>query len=241
MSGVNAESLREPVTIDAAPDLLPCLARLAQLQHESVDRLAVQAAAEAALSEYANDPKGQLKTVAAQLQVVAPRWLPAPDAARMPALVYAQHGEQVGQWGVLRGQNAQGHWISDWWDVANNRWNECADAQLDRHAIATLRLTRPYSASNSPVYQLITDALFAHSSMLREAVVGGVMINLVALVTSFYSMQVYDRVIPTAASQTLLVLTLGVLGAATRRCAAFLPQSPPVCWWMRRLHCCFWG
>ena len=77
MSNVNPEIQHAPVTIDAAPDLLPCLARLAQLQHESVDRLAVQAAAEAALTEYANDPKGQLKTVATQLQVAPPRWLPA--------------------------------------------------------------------------------------------------------------------------------------------------------------------
>jgi ATP-binding cassette subfamily C protein LapB len=35
----------------------------------------------------------------------------------------------------------------------------------------------------------------------------------IALATSFYSMQVYDRVIPTSATQTLLVLTLGVLVA----------------------------
>lgn len=213
MSGVNAESLREPVTIDAAPDLLPCLARLAQLQHESVDRLAVQAAAEAALSEYANDPKGQLKTVAAQLQVVAPRWLPAPDAARMPALVYAQHGEQVGQWGVLRGQNAQGQWISEWWDATTQRWQERADASLPDHAVATFKLSRPYLDRRRPVYRLIRDEIFAHRKLLREAVIGGLMINVVALATSFYSMQVYDRVIPTNAAQTLLVLTLGVLVA----------------------------
>ena len=49
--------------------------------------------------------------------------------------------------------------------------------------------------------------------LLREAMLGGLMINFVALATSFYSMQVYDRVIPTAAAQTLLVLTLGVLAA----------------------------
>ena len=127
MSGLNPDGPHAPLTIDSAPDLLPCLARLAQLQHESVDRLAVQAAAEAALSEYANDPKGQLKTVAAQLQVVAPRWLPAPDAARMPALVYALHGERAGQWGVLRGQNATGHWISEWWDATTQRWQERAE------------------------------------------------------------------------------------------------------------------
>ena len=220
MSSVNPESPHAPVTIDSAPDLLPCLARLAQLHHESVDRLAVQAAAEAALSAYAHDPKGQLKTVAAQLQVAAPRWLPAPDAARMPALVYALHGERVGQWGVLRGQNAQGQWISEWWDAASQRWQERADASLPDHAVATFKLSRPYLASRSPVYQLIRDEIFAHSKLLREAVIGGLMINVVALATSFYSMQVYDRVIPTNAAQTLLVLTLGVLVAILFELAA---------------------
>ena len=194
--------------------LLPCLARLAQLQHESVDRLALQEAVAAAQAVPDAAGKRQLKTVTEHLQVKAARWLSGPDASKVPALLHTLDGEQgQGQWGVLRGQNAQGQWISDWWDAANNRWNECADAKLDSHAVATVRLSPPYSAGSSPVYQLIRDALFAHSGVLREAVVGGVMINLMALATSFYSMQVYDRVIPTAASQTLLVLTLGVLGA----------------------------
>jgi ATP-binding cassette subfamily C protein LapB len=194
--------------------LLPCLARLAQLQHESVDRLALQEAVAAAQAVPDAAGKRQLKTVTEHLQVKAARWLSGPDASKVPALLHTLDGEQgQGQWGVLRGQNAQGQWISDWWDAANNRWNECADAKLDSHAVATVRLSPPYSAGSSPVYQLIRDALFAQSGVLREAVVGGVMINLVALATSFYSMQVYDRVIPTAASQTLLVLTLGVLGA----------------------------
>jgi ATP-binding cassette subfamily C protein LapB len=213
MSIVNPEGVHEPVTIDATPDLLPCLARLAQLQHESVDRLAVQAAAEAALTVSAHDPKGQLQTVSAQLQVAAPRWLPAPDAARMPALLYALHGERVGKWGVLRGQNTQEEWISEWWDATSQRWQERADASLPDHAVATFKLSRPYVASQSPVYQLIRDEIFAHRSVLREAVIGGLMINVVALATSFYSMQVYDRVIPANAAQTLLVLTLGVLVA----------------------------
>jgi ATP-binding cassette subfamily C protein LapB len=56
--------------------------------------------------------------------------------------------------------------------------------------------------------------------VLREAVIGGLMINVVALATSFYSMQVYDRVIPANAVQTLLVLTLGVLVAIVFELAA---------------------
>lgn len=209
-----------PLTMDAAPqllpNLLPCLARLAQLQHESVDRLEMQAAAEAALLQHAHDPRAQLAAVATQLQVSPARWLKATDAARVPALVYAKHGEQGGpdgHWGVLRGQNAQGQWISEWWDGATNRWAERADADLDDHVVATFKLSRPYVASQSPVLGLIRDELFAHRSLLREAVIGGLMINGVALATSFYSMQVYDRVIPTSAAQTLLVLTLGVLAA----------------------------
>ena len=205
--------MHEPMTIDAAPNLLPCLARIAQLQHEGVDRLALQEAAESALTRHANDPLAQLKTVAAHLQVTAARWLKAPDAARMPALVYARHGEQVGQWGVLRGQNGQSQWVSEWWDAQERRWRERADDALPDHEIATFRLSRPYMVSASPVYQLIRDEIFSHGKLLGEAAIGGLMINAVALSVSFYSMQVYDRVIPTAASQTLLVLTLGVMAA----------------------------
>jgi ATP-binding cassette, subfamily C, bacterial LapB len=38
-----------------------------------------------------------------------------------------------------------------------------------------------------------------------------VTINLLALGASLYSMQIYNRVIPTNATQTLIVLTMGVL------------------------------
>jgi ATP-binding cassette subfamily C protein LapB len=216
---MNAPDVKNLVSLDTSPNLLPCLSRLAHLQQESVDRLAVQEAAVAGLAAAAqqgkpNDPRLQLQTVAKHLQVPPARWLTAPDAAKLPALVFALEGaEQEGQWGVLRGQNAQGQWMSEWWDVPSNRWLERLDASLAGYAVANFKLTRPFSASNSPVYQLIRDEIFSHRKILREAVVGGMMINLVALVTSFYSMQVYDRVIPTAASQTLLVLTLGVLGA----------------------------
>ena len=210
---MSTASRHQPVTIDGSPNLLPCLARIAQLQHESIDRLALQEAAEAALTQQSSDPKTQLRTVCAHLQVSAARWLEAPDAARVPALVYARHGEQVGQWGVLRGQNAQGQWVSEWWDSATQGWQECADPALSDHAFATLKLSRPYVASKSQVYQLIRDEIASHRKLLREAVLGGLMINVVALATSFYSMQVYDRVIPTSAAQTLLVLTLGVLAA----------------------------
>ncbi len=197
-------------------NLLACLARLAQLQHETVDRLALQEAVEAALAVPGNLPQDQLKIVAKHLQVPAPRWLKAPDAAVMPALLQTRNG----QWGILRGKNAQNQWVSEWWDAQANGWREQADATLTEHVIAALRLVKPFVASASPIYQLIRDEVFSHKKLIREAVIGGLMINVVALAASFYSMQVYDRVIPTSAAQTLLVLTLGVLVAALFELAA---------------------
>lgn len=200
--------------VNSPPNLLPCLTRLAQLQHETVDRLDLQEAAEAALTNDENNPQGQLQTVANHLQVRAPRWLNAPDAAAIPALIYANNGDHAGEWGILRGKNAQDQWVSEWWDIQTSRWHEQADGSLTDHVIAVLKLRKPYAASNSPVYQLIRQEIFSHGKLIREAVIGGLMINTVALAASFYSMQIYDRVVPTGASQTLLVLTLGVLAAA---------------------------
>jgi ATP-binding cassette, subfamily C, bacterial LapB len=193
--------------------LLVCLTRIAQLQHDTVDRLALQEAAEAALSAHPGQPQAQLKTVAEHLQTPSPRPLAAPDAALMPALIFAQAGVQAGKWGVLRGKNAQDHWVSEWWDASSSCWQEQADDLLSGHAIAVLKLSKPYVANSSPVYQLIRQEIFSHSTLVREAIIGGMMINLVALTASFYTMQVYDRVVPTGASQTLLVLTMGVLAA----------------------------
>ncbi len=192
--------------VNRAAKLLPCLTRLAQLQQESVDRLAIQEAAEAASSSE-ETAQGQLKTVAEHLQVRAPRWLKQPDVAMMPALIYTNTGE----WGLLRGKNAQDQWVSEWWDEQNNGWREQVDDIFSDCAFAVFKLSRPYKASASPVYQLIRDEVFAHGKLIREAVIGGIMINFVALATSFYTMQIYDRVVPTGASQTLMVLTLGVL------------------------------
>lgn len=195
--------------------LLACLARLAQLQHESVDRLALQEAAQAAPAQsepgQAAQPgraRAQLQAVARHLQVRAARWLAAPDAALVPALLW-----RAGQWGVLRGRNGQGQWVSDWWDAPTQRWREQAAPDLAGHAIARFSLRPPYVASASPVYQLVRHEVFSQRRLLREAVIGGLMLNVIALAASFYSMQVYDRVIPSGANQTLLVLTLGVVAA----------------------------
>ncbi len=184
---------------------LSALTRLAMLQREAVDRLALQEAIQVADS--AATPKEALAVVAQQLQVRQPRWRTGPDAADLPALIIAPDG----RWGILRGRNAAGLWVSDWLDSDTQRWEESAHEAFPDHHVATLRFVQQYRATRSPVLRLVLDELLTQKGVLIEAAVGGLLLAFLSVLLSFYTMQVYDRVIPTAATQTLLVLTLGIL------------------------------
>ena len=191
--------------------LFAILSRLAQLQTQPLDRQALSAVLQ-------DQPDTQLpqqalqclEDIAKQFQWPAPkRWGPASklDVTDMPCPVW--HKERG--WGILRGQNAQGKWLTEWLLGQPVQWKELALDELDGVFACRLELAKPYSASDSSVYHLIKNVVFESRITLLEIAFGGVMINLIALATSLYSMQVYDRVVPTGAQQTLLALTLGVV------------------------------
>lgn len=52
---------------------------------------------------------------------------------------------------------------------------------------------------------------YSHKRFLVYAIIASLSINILALGSSFYSMQVYDRVIPTNGISTLMSLTIGVM------------------------------
>jgi ATP-binding cassette subfamily C protein LapB len=194
--------------------LLLALTRLASLQREAVDRLVLQEAVTASALEDA--PEQRLARVVRHLQLPAARWRKGPDAANLPALVAAPDGS----WGILRSRNADGQWISDWFDTTAQRWQEQRHDALPDHGIATLRLAQPYRATSSPILGLVIDELKAHKGKLAEGAAGGFLLAFLGILISFYSMQIYDRVIPSGAIQTLLVLTLGILFAIALEYAA---------------------
>lgn len=185
--------------------LLLALIRLSALQREAVDRLALQEAVAATESD--QTPIEQLATVTRHLQVKSARWRNTPDEAALPALIVSSEGE----WGILRSRNAAGQWVGDWLNPASNQWEESVHHAYPNHRIATLRLMPPYRASKSPVLRLTLDEVLSHKALLVEASIGGLLLAFLGILISFYSMQIYDRVIPTGAMQTLLVLTLGIL------------------------------
>ena len=72
---------------------------------------------------------------------------------------------------------------------------------------------------------LFKRALLTRKSIFAQAAAASLLINLLALGASLYSMQVYDRVIPTQGVATLIVLTGGVLIATVLELIVKLARS----------------
>jgi ATP-binding cassette subfamily C protein LapB len=187
------------------PGLFPSLTRLAMLQRKPVDRLALQEAVR--LAQSGSTPEAVLKSIVRQLRLKPALWRDTPDLADLPALIV----DAGGRWQVLRGKSASGEWIIDAHDPATNAWSESAQSELIGVRIANLSLSVPYDPGRSQVLRLVTDEILANRGLLIEAMVGGLLIALLGILTAFYTLHVYDRVIPNAAYQTLLVLTAGVM------------------------------
>jgi ATP-binding cassette subfamily C protein LapB len=64
---------------------------------------------------------------------------------------------------------------------------------------------------NVSAFSLLASAVSARRSIIRDALWATFIINLLALASSLFAMQVYDRVIPNSGFQTLHVLTAGVV------------------------------
>lgn len=186
-----------------AAGLIPSLSKIAQLQREAFDSLAF---AESIRNIAASDPDVFLDQLFEIMHLKSPKWLPSADVSQTPALI---HVGDLG-WAVLRGQNAAGLWIIQRWCDSTNQWLEEARETPGATCLALVKLTEPYTLSDSKVITLIRSEILGRRKLLLEAVLTSVVINAVGLAVAMYTMLVYDRVIPTGASQTLLVLTLGV-------------------------------
>ena len=189
--------------------LLAALMRLAQLQSQAVDRVALHDTVADLDEAMVSDPTQLLAELVKRLQLPAVKWLSEEKQLRtqLPCLVFRK-GEG---YGLLRGQNAQGEWLTEWLDVGQQKWMEQALTSVQSLRAVKVQLVKPYVAVKSPVFRLIKDRVLQERKSLLEIVLGGMMINVLALGTSLYSMQVYDRVVPTGATQTLLALTVGVM------------------------------
>lgn len=201
--------------------LFAALVRLSQLQHERVTLPALHEA----FSGVATTQQSALeilRCVAVSLGAPSPKCLERMEVAHVPALVNSPLSKR---WGVLRGLNAQQQWVLEWFNPNGSREAEESRDTVDGLDLFTMKLSPLFVASKSPSFQLIRSELLGARKFLMEAALGGAIINLVALGAAMYTMQVYDRVVPTGAISTLQVLTLGVFIAIIFEFVAKLVRS----------------
>ena len=140
--------------------------------------------------------------VLSQLGIDAPpESLPTPDAAFLPLL--ALHVTQG--WGVINQQNPQGLWqfsqLGQTQACASESFSQLLRIRLD---------SEPSKRRQFSFDQLLKKDLKNYRGIVIEAVVASFLINMLALAVSLFSMQVYDRVIPTRSEYTLIILASGV-------------------------------
>ena len=186
-------------------NLFHALTRLAQLQGDPVSDLAMRDAVHACGDK--KTPQDVVASLVRSLHAPKPVWLRKFDPATTPALLC----DPDGNWGVLLGRNAQDRWVIEWFDDSGKKREEAVSGEPEGVRGVRLRMAPPHRVSKSPVFRLALDEFFASRKLLVEASVGAVMLNVIAIATSLYSMQVYDRVVPTGAISTLQVLTFGAV------------------------------
>jgi ATP-binding cassette subfamily C protein LapB len=129
-------------------------------------------------------------------------FLPAKQllTAQLPALVQAQDAHGNGTWRILR----------DLPPPTSSAQEAPPDARAAIiHPAPAFGESAP-EKSKRLATQAVWHALKVHARPFGVAGLGALIVNLLAVMSSLFSMQVYDRVVPTFAYTTLWALTIGV-------------------------------
>lgn len=185
------------------------LQRLCQMQGGQLDPMHVKAALDQLRAD--QSPMHMLAEVCRFLGKDAPRRLQNPDRALLPML--ALHSEQG--WGVIVDRSPDGQWLmhTPQGPVSvspSSLHKSCAVTQFGPRVQLGLGLFAPLGDRLS-FFDRVREALMLYRRELLEAVIASAFIGVLALATSLFSMQVYDRVIPTRSEYTLVILALGVM------------------------------
>lgn len=131
-----------------------------------------------------------------------PEILEKPDAAFLPLLAYRA---DIG-WGVIDGQTPQKSWN---FRQENTHTESRAD---ELSLVLRIRLKEDHIKQRTASFtDLLKSDLGNYKGVLFEAIIATFLINMLALAVSLFSMQVYDRVIPTRSEYTLIILASGVM------------------------------
>jgi ATP-binding cassette, subfamily C, bacterial LapB len=201
------ESFMEP----SKQDLAWVIKRLAQAQSNRLDGLRLKAALQS-LNAQAQPPQ-LLAQLCQGVGMHPPQWLKAPDPVLLPCVAFVA---DMG-WVMVTEQMPQGTWRAqsrsgDHVIATEHLEGVCAALQTGTKSIGMgwQALFGKVEGGDSFVGN-VYNVLRMYRRDIVEACIASLFIGLLALVTSLFSMQVYDRVIPTRGSYTLIILASGVL------------------------------
>lgn len=124
------------------------------------------------------------------------------DDRQFPCLALTTEG-----WVVLTGKNDQGIWTrAQDLGPMHRPFESASGPVLTLNCGPARNVASTFDASEA-----FKVAFRAHKGLLREALIASILAGLFGIASALYTMQVYDRVVPTGALPTLLVLTVGVL------------------------------
>ena len=179
--------------------LKQALTKLAQLQGSSIDPLKL----EVCMDNLQNDlsHRSDLLSVCNRLDLPAPVMLDQPDRAHLPLIaIHPVHG-----WGIISDQDALGQWVVVFSDCVRQ-----LNTRELMGSVANVRTHNRSHAAHEGFQASVRKSLRQYRGVLIEAALATVFMGVLTLGVSFYSMQVYDRVIPTRSEATLIILSAGV-------------------------------
>jgi len=132
--------------------------------------------------------------------LVKPKWTKKINEEMLPTLAFIPG---TGMCIVLE-KTANGRWKCD--SAAGIKYHDLTAPDL---LFSPIRVERKPEADKS-AYEMFKQVALREKPRIVQAAVATLSINFLALGTSFYSMQVYDRVIPTHGMSTLVALSIGV-------------------------------
>lgn len=195
---------------DAKSDLVWALKRIAQAQGCKLDTLRLGDAISAL--QPGMPMQAWVMQVASHLSLERPQWMPVPDPVHLPLLCVTPEG-----FGVVQECGLDGRWRvlvpnGELWLEEEKLLRICArvNARAPQMGLGVTALFGSWGIQPGFI-GYVFQTLRLYRSSIAEAALATAFIGFLSLATSLFSMQVYDRVIPTRSEATLIILASGVL------------------------------
>nr|WP_140627814.1 ATP-binding cassette domain-containing protein [Methylibium rhizosphaerae] len=184
------------------------IAQRCRAVHPSLARVPESWLADPARAAAAQEEGGPIKALFSVMGLSEPAWVAQPAQHLLPMV-----GHVPGKgWGVILGRNARGEWH---FESARGRFRLGPQAMRSSEPTGSPRFTpmllqsRHDRSRSDSAESMFRAALLQRWPLFVVAAGAALCANLLALAGSLYSMQVYDRVIPSQGLSTLAVLTIG--------------------------------